>query len=906
MRLNRRKELWINRLAMWMLVSFISIGCAAECLASTSGLWQKGDTVPTLNRSKQRVVQPNRPDTAVRPVTPVRTDTAVRPLDTLKARVDTIAWSTDTLDAPITYEAEDSGILIIPSKQFILYGSAKVDYKDVNLQAGTIKYDQQTQNILAYGQPDTASDNPLNKPKLTQGGSVSISDSIFFNTKSQKGLTKNTFYQEGEMFIQAGILKKTEPEVAFAYKSRFTTCNLDTPHFAFRTSRMKVINQKFAVAGLTYPEFEGVPMPVGIPFGIFPMNRGRRSGLLPPQFAVSEDMGLGLEGLGYYQIMNDNWDATLRTNIYSYGGYMVNLQPRYYKRYRYTGYLDIRYQKTKFLNRDLFAKRAEEFTESSDFSIMWTHQRDNRARPGTSFSAYVNYASTRFNQYVSNNPTANFRNQMTSSISWQKSFGDNLSNLGVNLNHNQNNELRLQNINPSINYRVNTLYPFQGKDDVSLNRWWKKIGFSYDGNIDSRIPFYDTAFSFQSIIDTVQWRAMHNPMLTLSLPPVGPVIISPSISYQEHWYGQSTLLTWNEASKKVDTTLRKGFYRASDLSFGVTASTRIFGTVNFRPRSNVKALRHEIKPSIAFNYKPDLMAKHYYNVQVDETGKNFQRLSKFNGTYSTFSEGVFGGLSFQIDNLLEMKVKDKLDTAAGASRKVRLIDGLSIASSYNFLQDSFQLSPITLGLRSTLFEKLNITGNATLDPYEVNDFGRRLNRFVWAGGRPTLGRFVSGSLALSTSLQSKQAKDEAEQKPTYDPTMTPAEQQQQLDYIRMNPAEFVDFDIPWTVQLGFSMTFQRMLSRDLKGYTTEVTAGLNASGDFSLSPKWKIGGSSFVNVRDRRIESLTMFVSREMHCWQMAINITPVGPWRTFSISISPKSGILRDLRINRSRTFYQ
>ena len=90
-------------------------------------------------------------------------------------------------------------------------------------------------------------------------------------------------------------------------------------------------------------------MPIYLPFGIFPLNRGRHSGLLPPQFASSQDFGLGLEGLGYYKVLNENWDVTVRSNIYSYGGWSVDLRPEYYKRYKYKGSLDLSIQKPKYL-----------------------------------------------------------------------------------------------------------------------------------------------------------------------------------------------------------------------------------------------------------------------------------------------------------------------------------------------------------------------------------------------------------------------------------------------------------------------------------------------------------------------------------------------------------------------------
>ena len=128
---------------------------------------------------------------------------------------------------------------------------------------------------------------------------------------------------------------------------------------------------------------------------------------------------------------------------------------------------------------------------------------------------------------------------------------------------------------------------------------------------------------------------------------------------------------------------------------------------------------------------------------------------------------------------------------------------------------------------------------------------------------------------------------------------------QQLDYIRSHPAEFVDFNIPWNVQLSYSLSFSRILSPNLRDFVTSLNSSLNINGDFSLTPKWKIGGSTYFDFKTAKIQTLTMFITRDMHCWQMAINITPVGLYRSFNITLNPKSSILRDLKINRSRFFY-
>ena len=269
---------------------------------------QKHDTVPHV---KQPISDSTLQDTTVEN----ETDTTITGNDTAKIiAVDTTIFSKDSVDAPIDYEADDSGVFIIPSKQMMLFGKGNAKYQDINLDANTIMYDQQTQTIKAYGGTDT-SKGVLNKPELTQGDTKSISDTIFFNMKTQKGLTKNTFYNEQEIYVNAARFKKVDKDVGYGYKTTFTTCNLDTPHFAFIAKKIKIINNKIAVSGPAYPEFEGVPMPIAIPFGIFPLSRGRHSGILPPQFAQSDDFGLGLENMGYYKVLNDNWDVTVRGNF---------------------------------------------------------------------------------------------------------------------------------------------------------------------------------------------------------------------------------------------------------------------------------------------------------------------------------------------------------------------------------------------------------------------------------------------------------------------------------------------------------------------------------------------------------------------------------------------------------------
>ncbi len=840
----------------------------------------------------------------------------IKSLDTNRLKIDTIGnkkdstklvqilrVSKDSIDAPVNYNATDSGVMIMATKEFFLYGDAKTDYGTAQLEAANIVYDQQTQNIRAYGAKDTTG-SPLSNPKFLEGDIVSVNDSIYFNMKSGKGLTKNTNFQQGEIFVNANTMKKVSKDVAFAYKARFTTCNLDDPHFAFRTNKMKIITDKIGVSGPTFPEFEGVPFPIGIPFGIFPLATGRHSGLMAPAFSTSEDFGLGFEGLGYYKVLSDNFDATVRTNIYSYGGWNLNLNSKYIMRYKYMGNFNLSLQNTRILNRNTAIN--QEYTGGRTFMINWTHSMDQRARPGTSFSANVNFGSTKYNKLLLNNPFQNYQNQISSSISYTKTW-DNKYNLSVNLNHNQNNNLGLVNMSlPNINFNAITIYPFQSKDQIGAGKWYEKLGIGYNGSFQNQLSFYDSALNFNKLLDTMQWGAQHSIPISLSLPSLGPITITPGISFDEKWFGQQSIKTWNNKTKQVDTSISRGFYRAPNMSFSLGTASRIFGTYKFKKTSSIQAIRHEVRPSISMSYTPDLAASYHYTTQIDSTGRNY-RFSKYDGGIGGgYSEGTFGGMGFGVDNLLEMKMKDKKDTTEGAFKKVKLIEGFGFNSSYNFLADSFALGNFNIYMRTTLFENLNITSNLTMDPYQTDKQGFRVNKLDFDPTRLKFGNITSGGLSFSTSFKSKSTdgKETKQKDIPIDPFMTPDEQQRQLQYAKSNPAEFTDFNIPWTLTLSYSFQFSRYMKPDYSGFQINTYSSLNFNGDFSITPKWKLGGTGYIDVAKRSIQQLSMFITREMHCWQLAINVTPIGLYKSFSISVNPKSGILRDLKINRSRTF--
>lgn len=830
-------------------------------------------------------------------------DSSLQKKDTLPYKL-----AKNAIETKVTYFAEDSMVLEVDHKKVTLYGKqATTTYGDNKITSPVIILNQETGDISAYLTVDSTG-KPLFMPKYESSDFTSKSDSFRFNMKSGKGVTKSTYTQQGEMYVYGEVIKKMEKDVIYALRGRFTTCNLDTPHFAFISNKVKIITNNVAITGPVHPEFEGVPIPVYFPFGIYPLNQGRHSGFLPPNFTTNQQKGIGLEGLGFYKVLSDHWDVIFRGSIYSYGGWSLNVNPRYAKRYRYSGSFSFDIQHFNFN-----FKGDPDFQQNRSYKIMWNHTADTRARPGVLFSASVNAGSSSYNSMVPNDPYINFSNQMYSSIAYSKTWKDQPFTLQLTANHDQNTRLKLINVSlPNVSFNMSTVYPFRKKEFAGTPKWYENIGIGYIGTAQNRFSFYDTVKNksiFEQISDTLQWGAQHQIPISLSLPQLGIFQISPGISYQETWYQKKSTRYYDPATKTLQTKIEKGFYTARDMSFSLGISTRIFGMIaSTKKDAWISAIRHEIRPSISVNYRPDFNSQNYYTTIIDSTGQKQQFShyeSQFN-IYGPYAPGTFGGISFSIDNNLSMKVRNRKDTGENALIKVPLLDQFSIQGSYNFVADSFRFSPISMSASTNLFNKVNVSAGANFNLYEVDNTGRLIDQLIWKRQPLSLGRLTDARISLSSQFRGGDKKDNPNsgfQPGTVPQGYTNDEYYNELSYIRNNPGEYADFSIPWSLSLSYSFFYNKIFVAN-KGFESNVQQNIQFGGTLNLSQKWQMGINGYYNISQGEINPLSLSISRDMHCWQMSIQISPIGYYRYFSINISPKSPLLRDLKINRTRSF--
>jgi LPS-assembly protein len=810
--------------------------------------------------------------------------------------------SKDGLTEPLNYHADDSMVIDVPKEKMYLYGkTSSIKYENNNLSAPKIEFDQKTSLVSASLVKDSTG-KVISYPYYSQGDVQTVSDTIIVNMKNGKGLTKGTYTKQGEIFVYADKFKKVDTSVFYAFRTRFTTCNLDTPHFAFIAKKAKFINKKWAFTGPVHPEFEGVPLPISLPFGIFPLKTGVHSGLLAPSFLADAQRGLGLEGLGYYKMFSQNLDLITKGSLYSYGSWNLNFNPRYLKKYHYQGNFTLSFQSTKPLDEP----------KSSTFNIAWQHSVDSKARPGVTFSANVNAGSTKFNQLLPGNVIVNFNNILQSTISYQKIWKNKPYSIIVNANHLQNSVTRSTSIDfPTVAFNVNTQYPFRKKEPTGNDfKWYENIGIGYNGNALSRTSFNDTlGNAITQAKNNFTYGARHSIPITLSLPPLGAFQLAPTVNYEATFYQQRLVKNYNVITQKTDTvSLQKGLYAASRIGFGISVNTRIFGMFGFKQSSRIKAIRHEIRPQIGFNYTPDINSWNHYNSRISAT--TIDKISVFEGNINpVYTYQRNGGISFNLDNIISGKIKSKSDTSAKSDKKITFLDGLSLNTSYNFLADSFKLAPITLSARTNLFEKINVNAGATFSPYELNTNGDIVNKYVWKRKPISLGRFESANISMQTSFKGgdknkNKTKEKNKENAYQSQGVTEDEYRREAAYIRSNPAEFADFDIPWNIDLNYSFNISNNFDKITGKFKKKITQSVSFNASANLTEKWKIGTNSTIDISNKKIGQMAVYVTRDLHCWQLAINISPIGRSKYFSINIAPKSPILRDLKINRTRTF--
>ncbi|MDP4117101.1 MAG: putative LPS assembly protein LptD, partial [Bacteroidota bacterium] len=446
--------------------------------------------------------------------------------DTLLSKKDSVKTKKFDVDTVIYAQSTDSIIYYIEQRKMDIYGKGQLQYKDTDLKSANIFVDFNTNFLHAEGTPsDTAVKKFIDTPVLKDKGEGYEGIKLKYNFKTLQGFITEAQTETDGAFYTGEKINKVTKDVFFIKDGEYTTCNLNHPHYNFYASSMKVINKDQIIARWIWLYFGGVPLPVPIPFAVFPVESGRRSGILPPAFGDRPGYGKYFSRFGYFWAISDYMDVNFTGDYYTRGSYNAKSLFRYAKRYDFTGQLEVGYSDM------IFGEPGDpDLSKDLNWSINWVHNQ--RIDPTTSLNANVQFISGKnYTRQTSTNINDNLNRNIISNITFFKSWEESGNSLSLSYSRNQDlDNGTVYEVLPNLTFNKSQTYPFKKANSTSDQKWYELIGFNYSSE------FRNTRNKVNDHLD-IKGGIQHSFSTSFS-PKFGYFNLTPNFSFSEKWYNK--------------------------------------------------------------------------------------------------------------------------------------------------------------------------------------------------------------------------------------------------------------------------------------------------------------------------------------------------------------------------------
>jgi hypothetical protein len=817
---------------------------------------------------------------------------------------------------PISYLATDSLICDLLDNDTVVYLYKEATVKSLNMEitAGYIEGSKQSGTIFGQGYVDSTG-KWLEKPIFKQGGEQFEMETVRHKFTSEKTRIINISTKQGDGFLYGDVAKRLPDHSTFIKGAKHTTCDDPHPHFFIRMTTGKIVEKpkRYIYFGPAYLVIEDVPFPLILPFGFFPQQSGRSSGIRMPTYGEETSRGFFLRNLGYYFAIGEHMDLDLSGDYYTLGSWALRSSSRYTKRYKFDGSFNLQYA-----FNTTGEKGSADYSAATTFSVQWSHRQSPKARPGTNFSANVNFASANNNLYNNNaahNPYQNINNTISSSISYSRAWQGSPFNLSVSANHNQNMRDSTYSVTfPNITFSMSRIYPFAKKERVGKKALYEDISLTYSTTFDNKVAFKSTELKDPNFAKKINNGLNHNINIGLpNFPILKYINLSPSVRYGTKWYFKSIEKNWDSVNHRVVTDTTRAFSKLGmvhEYSFSASLNTQIYGLVKFKKGSKIEAIRHVMKPSIGLSYNPDLRKPFngYRMVQKDTLG-NMEQYNIYQGQpYGYPSQQESGSINFSLGNNLEMKIRNDNDTTG--AKKVPLLNTFDISASYNLLADSMNLSNISFSGTTNLPGQTALSFRFTLDPYAINERGTRTRKYVWQDQKGfSLGRLMNFSLSFGYSFSGgKKDANKSSGNRNQAPQQGNARDSDEHDHDKdkdknnrtdvFNPFVYEPFSAPWSVSFNYAYNYNKSYNytggKLFTNHNHTQTLGFN--GTLSPTKNWDLRVSSGFDFKIMGLTMTQISITRNLHCFDFSFNWTPLGRFQSWSFKIGIRSSMLSDV----------
>ena len=837
------------------------------------------------------------------------------------------------LEAPVVYQAKDSMLMYMGSKNAFLFGDANVKYQKIELTSENIKMNMDSSTVHAVYGLDSLG-NKFGLPIFKDGGEEYKSENMSYNFETKKGFIRNVYTAQEDGFLTSEDSKKGADNEMYLRHGRYTTCDEEHPHFYIALSRAKARPGKDVFSGPAWLVVEDVPLPIAIPFAYFPMTSSYSSGFIMPTYGDESTRGFYLRDGGYYFALSDMMDLKLTGEIFTKGSWGIGAQTTYKKRYKYNGNFYFNYQVTKEGEKNM-----PDYSVTKNFKVQWSHRTDSKASPNSSFSASVNFATQSYekkNLSSLYNPTSYAQSTRTSSVSYSHTFRKIGLSLSSSFNISQNmRDSTIALTLPSLSISLSRFYPFKRKHAVGKERWYEKISMNYTGTLSNSISTKEDKLMHSSLIKDWRNGMKHSIPVSASFNLLKYINVTPTFNYTERWYTNKVVQSWDTERQTAVKDTIYGFNRVFDFNLSLSANTKLYGFYKPNPKvfgKKLNMVRHVFTPTVSFSYAPDFGDSKWgywdtYTKTDLEGNVSLVSYSPYAGSlYGSPSKGKTGMVSFDMSNNIEAKILNKDDSL----KKISIIDELGASLSYNMAAKRQPWSNLSTRLRLK-WGKTTFNMNAVFATYayEFDKNGNVVvgNRTEWSYGR--FGRFQGMSKNLSytfnnqsfkkirTSILKLFGKDvEETEDTTADADMDDMDEEDEELSLETNedseakPKDskynedgldkdgYMKFDMPWSFSISYGITMAEDRSKDINvksmRYPYKFTQNMNFSGSLRLSTNWNCSFSSGWDFTTSKISMTTVSISRDMHCFNVNCGLV-FGTYTSYHISLRANASTLTD-----------
>ena len=802
------------------------------------------------------------------------------------------------LEGPVKYDAERISFSI-KKRQSYLNGNVTIKYQNIELEAGHVIINWDKSIMTAIGRVDSTDSlgNVLHRSPAVfkeTGNEPIYGEELAYNFKTKRGRVMSGKTEMSPGYYKGSQINKIGKNTLLVRDGYFTTCDsIDHPHYYFRTAKMRIRLKKRAVAKPIIFYIADIPL-MAVPFGVFPMEKGRRSGLLIPTFEKSNYGGNSLQNLGFYWAISDYLDATLMTDFYEKTGATFQGELRYRKRYKYSGNI-----KTTYLPKDLTTGEKKQ-----NYSVDFSHSQT--INQTTSFNAGGSYQSDRnLKKRYSHQLAERLDQTISMRASLSKRWPGAKNSLNVNLNRTEN----LQNgsidytfPNVRFSHTQTNLIPMKSKSAAN-KKWYHDIYYTYGSDFKNtgskRFNESDTTFT-----RTEKLGMQHSASLNFNRKIFKYFKYNQSANFQELWTPDYLQYTWVDSLQDAVQDTIKEFHHRTTFSTSIGASTTIYGLFEI-PFSPLKVIRHKMDPSISFSFSPDFTDDRWGYVQTfhDSLGRE-RKFDRFqNSAYGGTSSGESRSMNIRLGNLFQGKI-----IRDGEEKKIDLFN-LNLSSSYNFLKDSLNWSDVSSQLRADAYKNLNLTVSARHSLYKAGSSGRgNRNEFVWNDGF-ALPRLLNVSFSTRIHLAPPKKKEKKDDEEKLEEDELAADVDEAVDDdIYIDDSQTGDitrdktkdnlkkFSLPWDLSASFTYSLDRSnINKEVKRFSTQV------SGRIELTPNWRVQYSANIDLLNRKITNQSFNIYRDLHCWEMSFAWSPSKAYSYFRLEIRVKDSMLKDLKVTKS-----